>query len=694
MLSAIQTTMNAFTFKIPRLRASTLLLPGIGALALACLLPDTPAAHAQSHASQVKNTLVKRVDAKPSLSKTTVPKLPVTAIDFDRDVRPILSENCFACHGFDANKRISGLRLDRAEGTTQKLPSGRIAVVPGDLKNSELIERVTQTGPLQMPPPSSGKKLSAAQTATLKRWVTQGGHYAVHWAFVAPKRPALPMVKNAAWPHNTIDSFLLARLEKEGLKPSPEADKITLLRRVTLDLTGLPPTPAEVSAFLADTSKDAYEKQVARLLVSPHYGERMAQAWLDLARYADTHGYHIDSQRDMWRWREWVINAFNTNLPYDQFVVQQLAGDMLPKATLDQKIASGFNRNHPINFEGGAIPEEYAAAYIFDRIDTTATAFMGLTMRCAQCHDHKYDPITQKDFYRFYAFFHNVPESGLDGQTGNANPAMKAPSPEQEAQSIEFANKITGLENARTNRKAESASQFAEWLKKASLNADKTPLVSMGLVANYALDENTGAEAHDALNAQSVAAIKGKADWKPGKLGNALNFDGNTWVELADAGDKMKWERTQAFSYGAWIYPTSMDSMTVLSRLNEAADFRGYDLYLQNGKAFVHLIHKWDSNVLRVNTKNAFELNKWHHLFATYDGSSKAHGLHIYVDGKPADLEYTHDTLTDTIQTTVPTTIGRRTPGAPFKGLIDDVRAYNRELTGSRSRHARRSGRP
>ena len=424
-------------------------------------------------------------------------------------------------------------------------------------------------------------------------------------------------------------------------------------------------------------------KTVDRLLASPHYGERMALAWLDLARFADTHGYHIDSQRDMWRWREWVINAFNTNLPYDQFVIQQLAGDMLAGATLEQKIASGFNRNHPINFEGGAIPEEYAAAYIFDRIDTTATAFLGLTVRCAQCHDHKYDPITQKDYYRFYALFHNVPEAGLDGQVGNAMPYLKAPSPEQEAQTIEYANKIAGLENARKNRQVEAQQAMTEWIKTASANADKTPVASEGLVANYALDENTGAQVQDAIHKQPAGTIKGTVVWKPGKIGNALNFDGSNYVEIGSPNDKtLQWERTDKFSYGAWIFPNGMDSMTVLSRMNEAEGFRGYDLYLQGGRAFVHLIHKWDENAIRVNTKAVLEAGKWHHVFVTYDGSSKAKGVHIYVDGKPADLDITHDKLTNTIQTaSAPFTIGRRTPGAPFKGLIDDVRAYDRELS-------------
>ena len=306
-------------------------------------------------------------------------------------------------------------------------------------------------------------------------------------------------------------------------------------------------------------------------------------------------------------------------------------------------------------------------------------------MRCAQCHDHKYDPITQKDYYRFYALFHNVPEAGLDGQVGNAMPYLKAPSPEQEAQTIEYASKVAGLENARKNRQAEARQAMTDWIKTASASMDKTPVAMEGLVANYALDENAGAQVQDAVNKQPGGTIKGNVVWKPGKIGSALSFDGGSYVEIGSANDKtLRWERTDKFSYGAWINPTGMDSMTVLSRMNETDGFRGYDLYLQGGRAFVHLIHKWDENAIRVNTKTVMEAGKWHHLFVTYDGSSKAKGVHIYVDGKPADLDVTHDKLTDTIQTsTAPFTIGRRTPGAPFKGLIDDVRAYNRELSAS-----------
>jgi hypothetical protein len=376
-----------------------------------------------------------------------------TQVDFDRQILPILANNCFACHGPDKNKRKAELRLDvRTDALKHEG-----AIVPGQAAKSELIARVTSDDPeFRMPPPKTGKRLTPGQAQLLRRWIDQGARYSVHWAFITPLRPALPRVEDRAWPLNAIDFFILARLERERLRPSPETDRTTLIRRVTLDLTGLPPTPAEVDAFLSDRSPDAYEKVVDRLLASPRYGERMAVDWLDAARFADTHGYHIDSGRDMSRWREWVINAFNRNLSFDRFTIEQLAGDLLPSATLEQKIASGFNRNHMINFEGGAIPQEYHNAYIVDRVNTTSTVWLGLTVGCAQCHDHKFDPITHKEFYQLYAFFHNVPENGLDGSKGNAAPFIKAPTRQQQRHLKRLAEVIKHVEQ-RLNGKLPAA---------------------------------------------------------------------------------------------------------------------------------------------------------------------------------------------------------------------------------------------
>jgi hypothetical protein len=352
---------------------------------------------------------------------------------FDRDIRPILSNKCFACHGPDAGKRQAGLRLDEREAAFAPADSGEPPIVPGRPDESELVRRIfSDDESEQMPPPESNRQLSQPEKELLREWIAAGADWQAHWSFVAPKRPEPPAVEPAGRARNPIDQFILARLQAAGLEPAPEADRPTLLRRLSFDLTGLPPTPAELDAFVADASPDAHEKVVDRLLASPHYGERMALEWLDAARFADTHGYHLDSGRDMTAWREWVIEAFNANLPFDRFTVEQLAGDLLPGATLAQQIASGFNRNHMINFEGGAIPEEYHNAYLVDRVNTTATVWLGLTLACTQCHDHKYDPFTQKEFYQLYAFFHNVPENGLDGAQGNAAPLVKAPTPEQQ----------------------------------------------------------------------------------------------------------------------------------------------------------------------------------------------------------------------------------------------------------------------
>ncbi|MCE9526250.1 MAG: DUF1549 domain-containing protein, partial [Planctomycetales bacterium] len=307
-------------------------------------------------------------------------------IEFNRDIRPILSDNCFQCHGPDSKARQAELRLDREEDAVAERKDGA-AIVRGKPAASELVRRITDANADErMPPADSGKKLTAEQIELLRRWVEQGAKWQAHWSFIPPKRPSMPEVSDSAWPRSGLDHFILNRLDREGLKNSPEAPKTTLLRRVTLDLTGLPPTPAEVGAFLADESPDAYERVVDRLLASPRYGERMAVRWLDAARYADTNGYQTDAERVMWRWRDWVIEAFNSGMPFDQFTIEQLAGDLLDRPTLDQRIATGFNRNHRGNAEGGIIPEEYAVEYVVDRVETTSTVWLGLTLGCARCH--------------------------------------------------------------------------------------------------------------------------------------------------------------------------------------------------------------------------------------------------------------------------------------------------------------------
>ncbi len=362
-------------------------------------------------------------------------------VEFARDVRPILSDYCYKCHGPDSQARKSDLRLDQREALIKEV-DGHRAVVPEHSEQSELFRRITSSDDDErMPPRETGRRLTAEQIELVRRWIEQGANWGAHWSFVAPRRPELPSVEHRDWPRNPIDFFVLARLERAGLEPSRTAGKPLLLRRVTLDLTGLPPTPLEVQAFLADEAPDAYERVVDRLLASPRYGERMALEWLDAARFADTDGYQGDSHRKMWPWRDWVIRVLNANLPFDQFTIEQLAGDLLPGSTLEQKIATGFNRNHRHNDEDGIIPEEFLVEYVADRTETMATVWMGLTVGCARCHDHKYDPITQREYYQLFAFFNSVDEKGR--ARANAAPVVAVPTEQQAAQLAKMDAAIT-----------------------------------------------------------------------------------------------------------------------------------------------------------------------------------------------------------------------------------------------------------
>ena len=386
-------------------------------------------------------------------------------VDFNRDVRPILSDKCFACHGPDAKHVEGELRLDLREVATKRNGEGRVAIVPGKPEASELVRRISSAdADERMPPEKSHKRLSPAERRLLARWIAEGAEYKLHWAFVAPVRPEPPAVQGMGFRiHNPIDAFVGARLNTTGLCMSPEAERTMLLRRVTLDLTGLPPTLLEIDAFLSDRSDNAYEKVADRLLASPRYGERMAMWWLDGARYADSNGYEEDDERFMWRWRDWVIDAFNRNQPFDQFTIEQLAGDLLPHSTLSQRIATGFNRNHRINGEGGIIPEEWRIEGVIDRVETTSAVWMALTMGCARCHDHKYDPLTQREFYQFFAFFNNVPESGQAPKAGNTRPFITAPGPEEERKLAKLESATLAAESAKRDEEARLPELQARW---------------------------------------------------------------------------------------------------------------------------------------------------------------------------------------------------------------------------------------
>ncbi len=602
-------------------------------------------------------------------------------IDFARDVRPILSNHCWSCHGPDEATRQAKLRLDRRDSATAKTESGKIAVTPGNPNVSELVSRINARDDDQlMPPPDDKKPLTPAQKEMLRRWIEQGAEFSQHWAFVPPQRSAPPNIRNSKPENrNPIDAFVHARLEAEGLAPSREAPKETWLRRVTLDLTGLPPSLLDLRTFLADDSPDAFEKVVDRLLVSPRHAERMAMHWLDAARYADTNGYNNDETRSMWPWRDWVIEAFASGMPYDQFLSEQLAGDLLPNATLAQRVATGFNRNHVLTTEGGIIEEEYHVEYVADRVHTTATVVMGLSFQCARCHDHKYDPLTQREYYQFAAFFNNVPDRVVGYNQGRmAEPLLKVPSREQQAELNRLQHRKVELEALLKQREANIAPEVARWEK--SLTPEEIAKAGpAGLVAHFPLDETDGDQVGDLVKTDRRGTIRGKVARVPGKFGGALEFDGKTLVLGGEVG---AFDSDEKFSLAAWIWPTSASPTTVLSKIDEANAFRGYDVILEGAKICSHFVHHWPDKAFKVVTKEPLSLNEWHHVAVAYDGSRRATGVKIYVDGKPREFDVTtNNSLDGTLKTDKPFHIGQRNATAPFQGRIDDVQLYSVSLT-------------
>ncbi len=578
-------------------------------------------------------------------------------VEFNRDIRPILSDRCYTCHGPDQANRKTKLRFDLEAGAKAGLGGGRFAIVPGDLAKSELYQRVTSKDPARrMPPAYLGQAaLSDREIDLLRRWIEQGAVWQKHWSLIPPRHPPLPKVSNPAWARNEIDYFVLERLDREGLKPSPEADRATLLRRVTLDLTGLPPAPAEVDAFLADSSPNAYEKVVDRLLASPRYGERMAARWLDAARYADTNGYQTDAERYMWRWRDWVIQAFNRNLRFDQFTLEQIAGDLLPNPTLDQRIATGFNRNHRGNGEGGIIPEEYAVEYVVDRVETTSTVFLGLTMGCARCHDHKYDPITQREFYQVFAYFNNIPDRGRYNKYGNTPPVVKAPTPEQQSRLADLENQAAAAEALWAKLQPELAAAQRAWEQGPGGTAPADWSLEDDLALHKPLD-------HDA----------------PGRVGLAAAFDGLRYV---DAGDAAAFGFYDRFTLAAWVNPAAPTG-AILTRAQDVTEGDGYGLYLKDGKLQANLVQRWLDDALRVETAEPLPLNQWSHVAMTYDGSREASGVRLYVNGVERKLKVNLDELNQNFTVREPFRIGGG--GGPenrFRGWIDEARVYRAALT-------------
>jgi hypothetical protein len=563
----------------------------------------------------------------------TLLALPVRAAEvrFNRDVRPILSDRCYACHGPDRNARKSKLRLDvEAES--------RLGIVPGHPEQSQIFKRITSSNPaLRMPPAYMGHAaLSAREIDIVRAWIEQGARYEPHWSFVPPKRPSVPQGRNA------IDYFIRQRLEREGLAPSPEADRRTLIRRVTLDLTGLPPTPAEVEAFVKDRSPDAYEKVVDRLLASTRYAERMTMRWLEAARYADTNGYQTDGPREMWRWRDWVLDAFHRDMPWDQFTVEQIAGDLLPGATTSQRIATAFNRNHRTSAEGGIVDEEFRVEYVADRVETTSTVWLGLTVGCARCHDHKFDPITQKEYYSLFAFFNNVPEKGFVWNFGNEDPVIKAPLPHQQAKLDELDRRVAAAERKLEKLEPKLQKAQAKWERGIRERVDWT--VTAGQQLHH------GSE----------------------------HFDGARVVTL-DKGPRFDYR--DPFTFSLRVKPESVaGQQAILSQGEDYWEGQQHAVYLIDGKVRLHVIFRWTDLGMRIETTEPIKAGAWQHIAVSYDGSMKAAGVRIRVDGKLQKLNVLFDQLLWPIEHKEPWRIGAG-GGLRFRGDIDDVRVFDRALT-------------
>lgn len=573
-------------------------------------------------------------------------------IRFNRDIRPILSENCFYCHGQDPKHREAGLRLDVREEAV-KANDGVTAIVPGKPEQSEILKRLlSHDADEQMPPPESNRKVSAAQIELIRRWIAQGAPYEKHWAFVPPEKAPAPKVADARWIRQPFDRFVLAKLEAEKLKPSPEARPAAWLRRASFDLTGLPPTPAEIAAFEQDVGLRgdlAYLTAAQRLLDSPRFGERLAQEWLDVARYADTHGFNNDSARSMWRWRDWVIASFNENKRFDRFVTEQLAGDLLPDPTPDQRLATAFNRNHVINSEGGIIDEEYRVEYVADRVRTTSTALLGLTTECARCHDHKYDPITQKDYYRMFAFFNNVHEYGEDGRVANAVPLLVTPTAEQEAKLREMERRLRAIDIAL------QASPTPEGLlpdldtRLQAENAKLAPKAPKPAKPNEARVLAKEADVDPKRGTTLSVWFKAKAVSADGPIISALDRSGNPAAvsygggrELRLVGDEVEWAASQRYPAYATIV------RTVGAKIRPGA---------------------------------------WHQVAVHIRGAENAATIALFVDGEEVPTQIRHDGVAGA-PAKRDWLLGADGKAKPFDGEVSGFQTYPSVLTPAQVRHA------
>ena len=584
------------------------------------------------------------------------------AIQFNRDIRPILSENCYHCHGPDASAREADLRLDTEAGAKEW------AIVEGDAESSELVVRVLTDDPdTVMPPAESGRTLTEQQQQLIRRWVSEGAKYQQHWSFETPRLPVVPAVTNTRV-HNPIDQFVIDQLDRHSFQLAPPADKETLLRRITFDLIGLPPTIDEIDQYLADESETATEKVIDRLLADPRFGERMAADWLDAARYSDTYGYQVDRDRFVWPYRDWVVAAFNQNLGYDEFVRQQIAGDLLPNASQEQILATTFNRLHPQKVEGGSVPEEFRVEYVADRTQTVGTAFLGLTLECCRCHSHKYDPITQTEYYQLSAFFSNIDEAGLYSYFTPSvpTPTLALPTDSQSRQLEQLQREVAENESAYRQSLATPTSPddfpqlFMEQDSSSSLFA--MPIESMDF------------ETDPGAPNQLVSGV----------VGSAVKLTGDDVVNLKQG----NFRRDQPFSVSLWIKTPDVKERAVVFHRSRAwtdAASRGYQLLIEEGHLSWSLIHFWPGNAIRIRTPDPIPTNQWVHVVVSSDGSSSAAGLSIAIDGQRVKAETVRDHLTKNITGGGGDNlaIGQRFRDRGFKGgEVDAMRVFDCELTG------------
>jgi hypothetical protein len=604
-----------------------------------------------------------------SAALAQAPPKSAATIDFQREIRPLLSDNCFQCHGPDADTRMANLRLDLKDAVFAARKNGA-PIVPGKSADSLLYQRITASSPARrMPPERSHKSLTSAQIAKIKLWIDQGAPWQEHWAFRAPVKAAPPAVRNAAWPRNPIDKFILARLEAKSLTPAPAADAHTLIRRVALDVTGLPPTPAEIEAYLKDTSPQAYERMVDRYLASPHYGEHRARYWLDAARYGDTHGIHVDNYREIWPYRDWAIQAFNRNQPFDQFAIEQLAGDLLPNATLDQRIATGFVRCGVTTNEAGIIEDEYAEIYAKDRADTMGAVFLGLTVGCATCHDHKFDPITQKDFYSLGAFFRNTTQKVMDDNIPDTPPIVVVPRPEDRAPYEKASSRLTSISAEMRDATRAAGEPFNAWLAQHATIPAKHPLDAASEL--YTADLK-------ALAQSGTSVELGDSD-VPNRP--ALRFTKNEGLQIANA-PRLDAEKPFSISVN-FFFPKAEQSYVIAEHNNPKDKNRGWIIDVGARVSGMRIVGDGGRNIeIRAAHLQQIAHGTWNSIVVSYDGSRQQAGLRMFLNGRVVptqgrgnqNTEISGDFGVDT-----PLVLGR----SLAEGAISDFRIFNRAVSES-----------